>query len=119
MLIGAHHVHFHLARGIAAQPRAILHQDHARSVTRRRNRRAHARQSTPGHQDIGLQPDLAHVRFRGRKPGVPGSDLIEIRRRRRSALRGSLPGQHHQRIRAEPKLTEEIATVHRAPPQPL
>ncbi len=95
MLVGADDVHLDLARRIAAQPRAILHQDHAGSVARRRDGRADAGQAASGHHDIGLQPDLAHMPFRRREPGVPGGDLVEVRRRGRFALRASLAGEHH------------------------
>ena len=61
MRVGAHDVHLHFARRVAAQPRPVLHQDHLRAVARRRHRRADARHPAAGHQHVGIQVDLRHV----------------------------------------------------------
>jgi hypothetical protein len=94
VLVGAHDMHLDFTRGIAAQARAILHQDDARSVARRCDCRAHTRQATAGDEDIGLQPDLAHVPFRGPKAGVARRDLVKVRGSRRPGLCVRLAGEH-------------------------
>jgi hypothetical protein len=63
VLVGAHDVHLHFARRVAAQTRTVLHQDHARAVPGRSNGGADARESPAGDQDVGLQVDQVHLGF--------------------------------------------------------
>ena len=79
MLVGADDVHLDFARGIAAQPRAVLHQDDLGAVPRRGDGRADAGQSAAGDEHVGIQHDLAHVGLRGSVAGVGRSDALEIK----------------------------------------
>ncbi len=82
--IGADDVHLDLARRIATQPRAVLHQHHPSSRAGRRHRRANTGQSAAGHQHVGGQLDQLHVllgRRLGRLPrrrdaGQLGANLV-------------------------------------------
>ena len=85
--VGADDVHLDFARGIAAQPRAVLQQNHAGAVSGRGNRRANARNSSAGHQDVGFavrpescgvrerEPSRGSVRARGH-PSCDGSHSV-------------------------------------------
>ena len=63
MAVGADDVHLHFARGVAAQPRAILKQDHSGAVPRRGDRGADAREAAAGDKNIRVEIDLRHMRL--------------------------------------------------------
>ena len=112
VLIGADHVHLHFARGIAAEARAVLHQDDARSVARRGDRGTDTRESSACDQDVGLQAHFAHMRLGCGEGGVGRRDFIEIAGRARERLRLGIAGEDDQGVGAESQVIEKIAAVH-------
>jgi hypothetical protein len=80
VVVRPHDVHLDLAAGVAAQPRAVLRQDHLRAIPRRAHSRTDSRHAAPRDEDVASQIHEGHVRFRS-EVAVPG-----VRRRHRLEL---------------------------------
>ena len=111
-------VHLDLARGVAAEPRAVLHEDDPRAVARRGERRADAGETAAGDEDVGLELDEPHVRLgRGEAGGRPRRrDPVELPAQ---ALVHPHPGRgerlvrpHHERVGRDTHAGQEVAPPH-------
>jgi hypothetical protein len=120
--VGSHDVHADLAGGVAAQARAVLHQQHPSAVARCGQGGANPRHAPAGHQQIDLAGLPVHVRLVrvllgaavrstvDRRPGVP----------RRTLLRGALHvGSERSPVDGQGKTepggsVEERTTIHAA-----
>ncbi len=112
---GAHDVHLHFARGIAAQPRTILYQDHLGAMPRGGHRCADAGHAAARHEQVGLQVHQRHVRFQGwigRGSRLRG-DPLEIGPDLRIGS-SAAASQDDQRIPRR-TVSKKIASVHRTP----
>ena len=105
VLVGADDVHLDFARRIAAQPRAVLHQDDPRAVPRRGDGRANAGESAARDQHVGSRaaPGACAARWTrtAQRPAPRGRNRAGRPRLRLGAVR-----QHDEGI------AEKVAPVH-------
>ena len=116
--VGADDVHLDFARRVAAEPRAVLHQNDSRAVSRRGDRRANTRQAAAGDKDVSVEVHLSHVGFRAgacspgsvrRHQGIHlAPDLFCDINALRSGLGGSGAGEDGQRVKEVAALHAEI-----------
>ena len=96
VVVGPDDVHLHFARGVAAQPRSVLHEHDPRPVPRRGHGRAYSRHSPAGDEQSHVQVHQRHVRLGGGEPrrGVRGrgddvENLVDVVRGANRRHRGA------------------------------